>query len=813
MKTSEDAPDQGNPAKMSISSLSDGFDAEPSPLMSDLSYFSLVDEEDFGKGNADGQENQEAVDEGGDNSRKAEVKALRANGTDDETYNVSGIVSVGNRIETSESGKSCPKGAETKEVASGNQSGANGKGEDVVNQAEAGDPVIQTRSQADQSRKKYLTKWKQLIGDLLTQHKSSIPSRFWTRIKRELTMLTFRNLSHFQSIWAEVEEECLMVMNHLGDMEVNSDRYARHNMIVFMELTRIYFALRKDEHGGTKYFVRASELLREIHKTVRNKEDLLRQVGDPQVNAELERLRRELQSTKKELGNSNYKIAEQANTICQQAQENEQLRKDFEAQRLEIQDLEEENQCTVAELANAHGHYMVLKDQFNEFVQETDALKATHLEQMTKANENHERTKIRLKETSTKYDHMKNAARRYKNELAALREVSGAQDANRRKDIDGLLAQKQVLKEAEEKLKKRESQVKARESAVAQREVTLVDLSIDSTPPRRSRSRKTRTMRSESESSEEEKEPSLKEEEKKKLKMYYLSLPQPYNVVPDQPAPSVADRRKACKDNLLKNGTGYSRWRSWFMAYFHKSKMPISAKCEALFKCLEENTKVERRRDGLEYDEDGYKQMLEFLEREYGDTRDLWQNFVSQLDALPVIKYNDYDELVDLEAIIETFISKVKKIGHPEDKCNLYKPISNKFTESLKHKLRIWINESDKDYSIENILKFLKNQIKCLRVDKPQKKTPRDQTNVINAKEDEESYEEDEDDKEKNLIGTLWRKLEVVPKLKEVLSHSSLSMRHLCRWLNVLFFKAEVLRRKPHFSLKIKPGSRTGQIT
>ncbi len=452
--------------------------------------------------------------------------------------------------------------------------------------------------------------------------------------------------------------------------------------------------------------------------------------------------------------------------------ENADLKKEVQCMKDYIQtlhgklkDLEEENDLNVSELCEFQRHYYDLKFAH-------DAREVEYLQKVAA-----------LKETSHRYERMKVAARKYKTELVAMKEASEGQDM--RGDVDGLIAQRKELETKAACLKAKESELVQREQVVAAKESTVVDLdsSVEIggcgsqaaagatvlsykesgrlvSPPLccHPRSRKRRPSTLSCTDSEEEK--SFKSEEKQRLAMYYLSLPSPYNVIPNQPAPDVEDRRKACKDNRLKSNLGYHRWRSWFMSYFHTAKMPVSAKCEALFKCLEENVMVERRREGMEYDEDGYKQMLEFLEREYGYTRDLWQDFVSQVEELPTIKPNDYDELVDLESLIEIFLAKVKKIGRPEDKCNLYRPISNKFTESLRHKMRKWIDDTDVDYSLENVLRFLKKHIRVLAVDRPQRKPPRDNVKVVNTEEvdceEEDEWEEelDADEYEQHFSST-----------------------------------------------------------
>ncbi len=196
---------------------------------------------------------------------------------------------------------------------------------------------------------------------------------------------------------------------------------------------------------------------------------------------------------------------------------------------------------------------------------------------------------------------------------------------------------------------------------------------------------------------------------------FFQRLPPPYNVAPMSHAPSQSELRKMVKDNPLKDVPAeYPRWRQWFLQSVHLTHLPVSSKCDTICRCLEGNKKLAILRSQASFDEEGYRELLEALEQEYGDRRNIQADVVKQLRSFKVVKYDDADQIKSLSYLLGGLI----RSGPEMETQAHFGRAFNLLANDLRNECRRWIHQARKPADLPTLRAFLNDHVRSLDLDR-----------------------------------------------------------------------------------------------
>ena len=176
----------------------------------------------------------------------------------------------------------------------------------------------------------------------------------------------------------------------------------------------------------------------------------------------------------------------------------------------------------------------------------------------------------------------------------------------------------------------------------------------------------------------------------------YLSLPFPWNVLPDETLPPVKEPKKLKGVAPVFDGRhdNYISWRQVFIPTVHRAVAPIIWKANALICALDiaGSSRIRRITRGADASEGGYAKIISRLERTFGHPQGVLGARLQALENIRFVRTGDYDQLEHLQISLEDYVDQLDAMQRPHDAlaAKLYEDIFYKLDHNLAAQFQQW---------------------------------------------------------------------------------------------------------------------------
>ena len=165
---------------------------------------------------------------------------------------------------------------------------------------------------------------------------------------------------------------------------------------------------------------------------------------------------------------------------------------------------------------------------------------------------------------------------------------------------------------------------------------------------------------------------------------------------------------------IIFNGqrSSYFRWQEKFITCVHMKKAPVVAKALALQASLDVKNKTLRLIvETMSLSEEGYRDVIEDLEEEYGGPHRLRQVSLQEVLEGDQVTCGDSVAVMQLEQRLKSYVQAVEKSGHQglltrEDET--FSLVASKLESDASLKYVDWLTQSGCNPCISSLLQFLK---------------------------------------------------------------------------------------------------------
>ncbi len=197
---------------------------------------------------------------------------------------------------------------------------------------------------------------------------------------------------------------------------------------------------------------------------------------------------------------------------------------------------------------------------------------------------------------------------------------------------------------------------------------------------------------------------------------FYLSLPPPWDVVPQKTGTSTNELVKMAMNTLPKfdgDKSGYLEWRGGFISCVHVAQVNIQYKIMLLRNSIKpDTTELKELLKSFVYSPEGYKQAVTELEEMYGGEEARLLVRQEAILSLPGLKEGDYKNLLAMRTRLGTYLLEGQALGSGNaESLGLFAAIMGKIDKVFGLKYCRWVEEGARRKGLQSLLLWLKEQV------------------------------------------------------------------------------------------------------